>query len=96
MIKIYSLVCLIYNKFFSLIESFFLLRLDTNKNWSNVLANGYELLEFKAKYPIKNPERKINLNDYMTKYILKESDIFERLFLNSKKVVSFFFSLSVN
>ncbi len=79
MIKIYSLVCLIYNKFFSILESFFLLKLDTNKNWSNILVNGYELLEFKGKYPIKIPERKINLNAYMTKYILNENDILEGL-----------------
>ncbi len=79
--NIYLFTCIIYNKFFSIIENYFFFETKKKISSSSILKNGFELLNFNQSYFKENPEKQIKMNNYMTKFILKKKDIYENLVL---------------
>lgn len=77
--KIYFFICFLYSELFSFLETFLLFDPQKILKKSNILLEGYEILNFEHTLSIQTTEKEIKLNDYMTKYILNQDDIYESL-----------------
>ena len=73
--KIYIFVCTIYCKFFTYIENIFLFKVTKKKDQSNLSQKGFEVIKLNYNLLLKSFENTIKINNYMTKDIIKFSDI---------------------
>ena len=73
--KIYIFVCTIYCKFFTYIENIFLFKAIKKKDQSNLSQKGFEVIKLNYNLLLKSFENTIKINNYMTKDIIKFSDI---------------------
>jgi hypothetical protein len=83
--KIYILICILYSKIFTLIETCFLFKLSKKKFLSNLSKKGFEVIKFENGISLKNPESVVMTSSSMTKDIRKDNDRLECIALLFKK-----------
>ena len=91
--KIYNFICNVYCKFFTFIENIFFFKNIKKKKNSSLSQKGFEIIDLNFKFLPKNFEKIINVNDYMTKEVVKDYDIsllIESIFrdLNLKDIIT--------
>ena len=73
--KIYVFICAIYCKFFTYIENIFLFKTIKKINQSDLSQKGFEVIKLNYNFLPKSFEKTVNINNYMTKNVIKFSDI---------------------
>ena len=73
--KIYILICAIYCKLFTYIENIYLSKTIKKIDQSDLSKKGLEIIKLNYNFLPKRFETTININNYMTKDIIKFSDI---------------------
>lgn len=73
--KIYNFICGVYCRFFTFIENIFFFKISKKKNQSSLSEKGFEVIDINYKFLPKNFEKIINVNNHMTKEVVKDSDI---------------------
>jgi len=85
--KIYIFICSIYCKFFTFIEKIYFFQNIKKNDHSDLSRKGFEIIKLNYSFLHKNYEKTIIVNDYMTKEIIKFSEIsllIDTIFTNLK------------
>ena len=82
----YLFICDLYNKIFTFIEKLFLFDSSKQKDVSDLLEKGFEVVKIDNNLFLNKPEKVFQSNNFMIKNIINNNDIFEFIDLLFKKI----------